>query len=121
MLAGDPGAAEAELRRDYETLDGMAERNYITTTAAYLAEALYRLERWDDASELAAFSEANAAPDDLATQCLWRGVRAKLLARGGRVDDGVAMAREAVRLARTSDDPIGQGDALLALAQTLSM
>jgi class 3 adenylate cyclase len=121
MLAGDPAAAEAELRRDYETLDAMSERNYITTTAAYLSEALYRLGRWDEASERAAFSEANAAADDLATQALWRAVRAKLLAREGRFDEGVATGREAVRLARTSDDPVGQGDTLLALAQTLAL
>jgi class 3 adenylate cyclase len=121
MLAGDPAAAETELRRDYETLDAMSERNYITTTAAYLSEALYRLRRWDEASECAAFSEANAAADDLATQALWRAVRSKLLAREGRVDEGVATGREAVRLARISDDPVGQGDALLALAQALAL
>src|SRR5207302_3968066 len=32
LLAGDPAAAEAELRRDYLALEGMGERNYISTT-----------------------------------------------------------------------------------------
>ncbi len=33
MLAGDPVAAEAELRRDYEALDRLGDRNYISTVA----------------------------------------------------------------------------------------
>ncbi len=121
MLAGDPVAAEAELRRDFETLDRMEERNYITTIAAYLAEALYRQGRWDDASAFASFSETTAAEDDLLTQLLWRGVRGKLLAREGRHGDAIGVSQEAVRLARTSDDPIGQGNVLVDLAQTLAM
>ncbi len=42
MLAGDLTIAEAELRRDYETLGRMGETNYISTTAALLSEVLYR-------------------------------------------------------------------------------
>ena len=42
LIAGDAAAAEAELRRDHEVLAAMGERNYISTTAAFLAEALYR-------------------------------------------------------------------------------
>ena len=44
-----PGAAETELRRDYEALAAMGERNYISTTAAFLAEALYRQGRDEEA------------------------------------------------------------------------
>jgi class 3 adenylate cyclase/tetratricopeptide (TPR) repeat protein len=119
MLAGDDVAAEAELRDDFQTLNRMEERNYITTTAAYLAEALYRQGKYDEASSFVTFSETTAAEDDLLTQFLWRGVRAKLLARDGQIDDAITIGREAVRLARISDDPIGQGNALVDLAQTL--
>ena len=120
LLAGDASAAELELRRDYEALERLEERNYITTTAAYLAEALYRLERLDEASEFAAFSEATASEDDLLTQILWRAVRGKLLARQGHHDEARDMAREAVRLAQTSDDPTAQGNALVDLAEVLA-
>ncbi|MEO8572045.1 MAG: guanylate cyclase, partial [Chloroflexota bacterium] len=58
-----------------------------------------------------------AAEDDLLTQFLWRSVRGKLLARAGRIDEGALIAREAVRLAHTSDDPVAQGNAVLALAE----
>ncbi len=50
LLAGDPVAAEAELRKDYEALDAMGERNYISTIAGLLAEALYRQERFEVAA-----------------------------------------------------------------------
>ena len=45
LLAGDAAAAEAELRKDYEALDAMGERNYISSIAGLLAEALYRQGR----------------------------------------------------------------------------
>jgi class 3 adenylate cyclase/tetratricopeptide (TPR) repeat protein len=121
MLAGDPVAAEAELRRDYETLDRLGERNYISTVAAYLAEALYRQGRYQDADTFVAFSAKVAAPDDVLTQFLCRGVRAKLVAQDGQLDEAEAVAREAVELTRRSDDPIGQAGALMDLAQVLRM
>ena len=122
MLAGDPVAAEAELRRDYETLDRLGDRNYISTVAAYLAEALYRQGRYDESGTFAAFSADVAAPDDLATQVLWRGVSAKLLARQGQLEEAERLAREAVELSRREDDPIDdQANALMDLGQVLRM
>jgi hypothetical protein len=37
MLDGDPAEAEAELRRDYETLERIGERYIIPTVVALLA------------------------------------------------------------------------------------
>jgi tetratricopeptide (TPR) repeat protein len=119
MLAGDFVAAEAELRRDYDTLDRLGERSFITTVAAYLAEALYRQGRYADADTFAAFSAKVAAADDLATQVMWREVRAKLLAREGRFDEAESLGREAVELSRRSDDPVGQANALMDLAEVV--
>ena len=51
MLAGDLEAAEAELRRDFDALERMGETNYISTTAAFLAEVLYRQGDLDGAEE----------------------------------------------------------------------
>ena len=85
-----PPAAEAELRRDYEALAAMGERNYISTTAAFLAEALYRQGRDEEALRMTEESEEIAAADDVATQYLWRSVRAKLVARQGRFDEAEA-------------------------------
>ena len=119
MLAGDLIAAEAELRRDYATLDRLGERSFITTVAAYLAEALYRQGRYTDADTFAAFSAKVAAADDLLTQFLWREVRAKLHAREGQFEEAESLGREAVELSRRSDDPVGQANALMDLAEVL--
>ncbi len=119
MLAGDAVAAEAELRRDYETLDRLGDRNFISTVAAYLAEALYRQGRYDEAGELATLSAEIAAPDDVATQVAWRGVSAKLLARQGRTEDAAQLGREALELSRREDDPIDQANALMDLGHVL--
>ena len=121
MMAGDAAAAEVELRADYEALDRIGERNYIATTAAYLADALYRQGRSEEATEFASFSAETGAADDLLTQMLWRGVQAKLLASAGRIDEGAEMGREAVRLAHTSDDPTAQGNVLVDLAEVLPL
>ena len=117
LLAGDPVAAEAELRKDHEALDAMGERNYISSIAGLLAEALYRQGRFDDAATSAAFSEEVAAPSDVFSQHLWRGVRGKLLARDGAHDEGIALANSGVEQSRTSDDIEGQGNALMFLAE----
>lgn len=119
LRAGDPIAAEAELRRDYEALDALGERNFITTVAALLADALLRQGRDDEAARYAAFSAEVADPDDLYTQYLWRQAQARLEARAGAHDVALALAREAVDLTRRTDDPVSRASALLDLAEVL--
>jgi class 3 adenylate cyclase/tetratricopeptide (TPR) repeat protein len=120
MLAGDPAAAETELRKDYDALDAMGERNYISSTAGLLAEALYVQGRFDEAARHAAICEEIAAPSDVFSQRLWRGVRGKLLARDGGIDEGIDLARSGVTESQASDDIEGQGNALLFLAEVQS-
>jgi class 3 adenylate cyclase/tetratricopeptide (TPR) repeat protein len=117
LLAGDPAAAEAELRRDFETLDAMGERNYISTTAGLLAEALYRQGRFDEAGHFAEFCRDVAAPSDFYSQYLWRGVRGKLLARDGAGDEGVELAKSALTATKASDDIESQANALIFIAE----
>ena len=121
LIAGSAESAEAELRRDYEALAGMGERNYISTTAAFLAEALYRQGRDDEALAMTEESEAIAADDDVATQYLWRSVRAKLVARRGSLADAEALAIEAIRIIEAAQDPDSQGYAYIDLAEVLRM
>jgi class 3 adenylate cyclase/tetratricopeptide (TPR) repeat protein len=121
LIAGDAEAAEAELRRDHEALAAMGERNYISTTAAFLAEALYRQRRDDEALRMTEQSEEIAAADDVATQYLWRSVRAKLLARQGRFAEAETLAGEAIRIIEGAQDPDSQGYAYLDLSDVLRM
>ncbi len=117
LLGDDPVRAEAELRRDYEALQRMEERNFISLTGVLLAEAVYRQRRFAEAAELVELARELAAPDDLAVQILVRTVSGKVAARDGDPDAGVALVDEAVALMATTDDPSGLGDALLDQAE----
>jgi class 3 adenylate cyclase len=121
MSAGDLEAAEAELNRDYETLQKMGERSYISTTAACLAEAKYRQGRYGDADAFCAISQEVSAPDDVASEALWRCVRGKLLAQAGQHDAAEALVREAVTMIMRTDDLNQQGDSLMDLADVLAL
>ena len=119
LLAGRPAEAEARLRPGYEKLERMGERTLLATTAAMLAQAVYAQDRHAEAAELCRASERIAAAEDLATQALWRGVRAKIRAHEGDLDEAYALAHEAVRLVESTDLLNDRGDALLALAEVL--
>jgi hypothetical protein len=121
LIADDAIAAESELRRDYEALAAMGERNYISTTAGLLAEALYRQARDDEALRLTEESEAIGAPDDVVTQFLWRSVRAKLLARQGRHGEAARLSSEAIGIIGQAQDPDSQGYAAIDQAEVFGM
>src|SRR5919198_342839 len=121
MLAGNPEAAERELRRDYEVLERLRETYIRPTVAAFLARVLLAQGRSDEAEPFAATAEEVAADDDLISQALWRSVRASLLASGGRFEDAVEVANAAVGLLRATDGVLKQADALVVVAEVLMM
>jgi class 3 adenylate cyclase/tetratricopeptide (TPR) repeat protein len=118
-LAGDPAAAERELRRGYEMLSEMGEKSLLSTVSAQLAEAIYEQDRGEEAERLTTISEEAAAPDDLLSQVMWRITRAKVRAAAGRITDAETMARAAVELAERTDHLNLRGDAAEALAEVL--
>jgi predicted ATPase/class 3 adenylate cyclase len=117
MLAGDLEAAEAELRKDYRTLDQMGERSYLSTTAGLLAEVLYRQGRFAEAAEFAANCRTLASSDDVASQFHWRCVEAKLLAREGARDRAATLIGEALDLIGETDFLNLQGNGFMDLAE----
>ncbi|HET6170980.1 MAG TPA: adenylate/guanylate cyclase domain-containing protein [Gaiellales bacterium] len=119
MLAGNPAAAEASLRTGFDALEQMGEQAFLSTTAAFLARAVFEQERVDEAQELARLSAHLTAADDLLTQVLWRGVQARILARRDRPEAAEQLAREAVALAGRTDFLAHRGDALVDLAHIL--
>ena len=116
LLAGDLDAAEGRLRAGYLALEKMGDRAFRPTTAAYLAEALYAQGRDEDAGPLTEISEQLAAKDDLLTQVVWRRVRAKVMARQGRIDEAEDLAQEAVKISEATDFLNTRADALVDLA-----
>ncbi|HEU0086347.1 MAG TPA: hypothetical protein VFQ77_01620, partial [Pseudonocardiaceae bacterium] len=88
---------------------------------AMLAQALYMQGHYVEAEAECTVSETTTAAEDMWTQVMWRGVRAKILARQGRGIDAEALAREAVRLAEPTDLLTMRADAQLDLAEVLAL
>jgi class 3 adenylate cyclase/tetratricopeptide (TPR) repeat protein len=120
LLAGDPVAAEAELRRDDEALQRIGDRYYRSTLAGLLAEALYEQGKLEEAMAFTVTSEAMSAPDDVSSQFQWRSVRAKVLAAEDRLAEAESVAREAVEIIGVSEEPAAQADAQMCLAEVLA-
>lgn len=121
LLARDYEAAERELRLGYDELAVVGHQAYLSTTAAFLARPLYELGRYDDAMKLTLASEEAASRDDIASQVIWRGTRAKVLARREDAKAAERLAREAVDLARDTDLVNTTADALADLAETMRL
>jgi tetratricopeptide (TPR) repeat protein len=118
-LAGDPVDAERRLRAGYERLAEMGEVAILSTTSALLARALSEQGNDDEALAFTRESEKLAAPEDVVTQMVWRGVQARILAARGQIDEAHALALHAVALAEKTDFLSDHGDALLDLAEVL--
>jgi tetratricopeptide (TPR) repeat protein len=121
MLAGDPSAAERELRRGHDALEALGETYYRSTVAAQLAHVLYAQERDEEAEAFATASDEAASGEDVISQVVWRSAKAKVLARRGLATEAVALGRRAVELAEGIDLPSLRGDVLLDLAEVLRL
>jgi tetratricopeptide (TPR) repeat protein len=119
--AGDWAAAERVLREGCEGLIRLGERSYLSTAAAELADALFRLGRDEEAEEWTRCSEEAAATEDIASQVGWRQARAKVLARRGEHAAAERLAREAVEIGRPTDMLAWRGDSLFDLAEVLRL
>ncbi len=121
MLAGNPEAAEQVLRRDYVQLEALGERYFRSSLAGFLAQALWRLDRFDEAEQFTNVAEELSDPDDVWSQVAWRTVRAKVLARNGMPDEAVALASQAVDLAAGTTNIEQEADALVDLDEVLGL
>jgi ATP/maltotriose-dependent transcriptional regulator MalT len=121
MLAGDLLAAERELRRDYAALTDLGERYLLSTVVGELARVLYAQARYDEADSMSREAEALADEDDIASQTLWRSVRAKILARGGSTEEALRLAWEAVELIGRTDAYVMRAETLVDLAEVLRL
>jgi class 3 adenylate cyclase/tetratricopeptide (TPR) repeat protein len=115
-LAGDPSAAERAIRPSCELLEELGEVGYRYMAVSQLAASLYALERLDEAEKWTRAAQASAPTDDIASQMLWRQVRAQVLARRGERAEAEQLARQAVSLAGETDMLNWHGNALADLA-----
>ena len=96
------------------TCDGTAGR-----TAAFLARALLLQGRIEEAYDITQVSEEAATKDDLVTQVMWRGVRARALVRRGEGPEAETLARDGVALGQKADFLNMQATTALDLADVL--
>jgi tetratricopeptide (TPR) repeat protein len=118
LLAGDAVGAEREYRAGYEAAERLGDHGYRATIGASLAHALIEQGRDQEALGLADLTASTAGEDDLASQVLWRGARARAIASGDPAEAS-RLAREAVELSNRTDDVNMQADALVDLGVVL--
>src|SRR5207244_2744246 len=119
LWAGDPAAA-VELGEEGCRLFGeLGEQSFLSTAEGKLAQALYALDRLEEADAWAGRAAELGASDDALTQMLWRQVRAKVLARRAEYAEAERLVREAVAVGEETDMLNAQGDVYADLAEVL--
>jgi ATP/maltotriose-dependent transcriptional regulator MalT len=119
MYAGRPECAEERLRDDLARLQRIGDASMLATTTAMLAQAVYAQGRAAQAAQLCRATERAAAFDDIVTQVIWRGVRARIAADEERCEEGRQLAQQAVDLIQATDLLTHHGDVILDLAYVL--
>jgi class 3 adenylate cyclase len=121
MWAGDFAAAADLVSEQARLVEQRGERASLSTVVGYLGQALYALDRFDDADVQAGRAAELGASDDVITQMLWRQVRGKVLARRGRHVEAERLAREAVALGDPTDMLNTQAAAFADLGEVLAL
>ena len=117
MAAGNPAAAEPELRKGCQGLRAMGNRGILCSSLSWLAEAVYAQGRLDEAHQLTQEAEAISPARDRDAQTRWRAVRAKVLARRGHFAAARHLAGEAAAIAAPGFSTLLQAYALEARAE----
>jgi len=118
-LAGDHAVAVELGEEGCRLFDELGEQSFLSTAAGKLGQALYALDRLEEADAWAGRAAKLGASDDALTQMLWRQVRAKVLAHRGGGAEAEQLAREAVAIGEGTDMLDAQGEAHADLAEVL--
>jgi DNA-binding SARP family transcriptional activator len=121
MLAETPHDAEQALLECCEILQQRGQTAVLATRAGELAQAIYEQGRYEEAEFWAALASNAAGRDDLDAALSWQPVKAKVLARQGRIDEAERLARETLKLVSRSDSVNRNADSFTALAEILDL
>jgi DNA-binding SARP family transcriptional activator/tetratricopeptide (TPR) repeat protein len=121
LLAGNLKGAEGLLRDASKRMEESGESAWVATLAAMRGEALYSQRRFGEALSASELAMRSAPGDDVFAQASWRRIRAKALAQDGRFVEAMDHAREAVALLTATDALNERGEALLDLAEVVSL
>ena len=119
LLAGDPEAAERELRWAHETLQRMGDEVNAATVRALLAEALEDQDREAEAERWTEVGDETVLENEVLARVMCGAARAKAVARAGRFHEAERLAQDAVAVAGETDALNLRAHASLALADVL--
>jgi len=116
LLAGDAEAAVALFREGFDALEAMGEQAYLSTQAAFLANALFALGSIEEAHEMTLLSErtTEVAAVGLAE---WGPTRIRVLTTRGQLREAVELAEKVIGAAHQVEDVISTGDCYTAIAE----
>jgi tetratricopeptide (TPR) repeat protein len=110
LLANNPVAVERAMRWAYEQEVEMGEKLDIPGTAHRLADALYRQNRYEEATQWIEIAGERG-----------KGMRGLLAARRGDVELAKRLVRESVAMTERGQNLNARGTALMRLAEVLSL
>ena len=121
LLAETPENAEPGVRDACALLERIGEGHRRAMMAAVLARLLCAQGRNEESESYTHVSEEAASDDDIGTQVIWRGTRARIRARGGDPQLAQKLANSAVELAAGTDYLMLHGDALTDRAEVWAL
>ena len=121
LRAGNPEAAERELRAGLEILEGTGERARAGHLAALLASVLVEQGRLDEADEHLAVARETIPEIDVSGLSSLKISRARVLARRGELEEAVRLAAGAVALMEDTQELLNMPDLLMLQAEVLEL
>jgi tetratricopeptide (TPR) repeat protein len=119
LWGGDPAAAAEFGAEGFRLHEQLGNPGFLGAAAGSLAQALYALDRLDEADDWTVRSEELGPSDDASKEMIWRRVRAKVLARRGEHADAERLALEAVAICEETERLDEQADVYADLAEVL--
>jgi tetratricopeptide (TPR) repeat protein len=121
LRAGNPEAAERELRAGLEILEGTGERARAGHLAALLASVLVEQGRLDEADEHLAVARETIPEIDVSGLSSLKISTARVLARRGELEEAVRLAAGAVALMEDTQELLNMPDLLMLQAEVLEL
>ena len=121
LRAGNPDAAERELRTGLEILEGTGERARAGHLAAMLAGVLAQQGRLDEADEYLAEARETIPAIDVSGNTQLKISTARVLARRGELEEAARLAAEAAALIDGTQELFHMPDLLMWLAEVLEL
>jgi class 3 adenylate cyclase/tetratricopeptide (TPR) repeat protein len=121
LRAGNPDAAEREVRAGLEILEGTGERARTGHLAALLASVLVEQGRLDEADEYLAVARETIPEIDVSGNTQLKISTARVLARRGELEEAVRLAAEAAALIDGTQELFHVPDLLMWQAEVLEL